>query len=131
MMPEAFEDSQCGFMFRFDTDVSDGLDTFYALLIAPGINKVKMSLWKDNAWNHSQILEPDPALNSGYDINHVRLEVKKDSMEVFINGIFLANFSEGTLKNRGAIGLILYPSASATDGVVDYVLFDNFVITSP
>ena len=127
-MPEAYDDSGCGLIFRSDVDITDGLDEYYALFLYPEINQVKMGLLVDDDWALSEYMEPDPPFYQGSDLNHVRLEVSGESQKVYINGVFLANFSNQTLKDPGLIGLFLYPSSEIDEGEVDYVLFDNFQV---
>ena len=127
-MPEAYDDSRCGLIFRSDPDITDGLDEYYALFLYSKINQVKMGVWIDNDWALSEYMEPDLPFYQGSDLNHVRLEVSGESQKVYINGVFLANFSNQTLKDPGLIGLFLYPSSEIDEGEVDYVLFDNFQV---
>jgi len=127
-MPEAYDDSRCGLIFRSDPDITDGLDEYYALFLYPKSNQVKMGVWIDDDWAFSEYMEPDPHFHQGSDLNHVRLEVSGESQKVYINGVFLANFSNQTLIDPGLVGLFLYPSAAITEGEVDYVFFDNFQV---
>jgi len=124
-MPEAYDDSGCGLIFRSDVDISDGLDECYALFLYPKSNQIEMGVWIDNEWTFSEYMEPDPPFHQGSDLNHVRLEVSGGDQKVYINGVFLANFNNQALKEPGLIGLFLYPSAVIDEGEVDYVFFDN------
>jgi len=127
-MPEAYDDSGCGLIFRSDVDFSDGLDECYALFLYPKSNQIEMGVWVDNEWTFSEYMEPDPPFHQGSDLNHVRLEVSGESQKVYINGVFLANFSNQTLIDSGLVGLFLYPSSLITEGEVDYVFFGNFQV---
>jgi len=124
-MPEAYDDSRCGLIFRSDSDITDGLNKYYALFLYPKSNQVKMGIWIDDDWAFSEYMEPDPSFHQGSDLNHVRLEVSGESQKVYINGVFLANFNNQALKEPGLIGLFLYPSDAIDEGEVDYVFFDN------
>jgi membrane protein CcdC involved in cytochrome C biogenesis len=128
MMSEAYEDSRCGIIFRSDSDISDGLDAYYALFLYPKANTLNMGIWIDGQWIHSPSLILDPPFKVGYEFNHVRLEIKEESMKVYVNGSFASGFDEDTLLEPGLIGLFLFPSASVTDGNSDYVLFDNLQV---
>jgi len=124
-MPESYDDSRCGLIFRSDPDITDGLDEYYALFLYPKINQVKMGVWIDDDWAFSEYMEPDSHFFQGSDLNHVKLEVSGESQKVYINGVFLANFNNQALKEPGLIGLFLYPSDAIDEGEVDYVFFDN------
>ncbi|RLG43520.1 MAG: hypothetical protein DRN81_06395, partial [Thermoproteota archaeon] len=124
-MPEAFDDSRCGLIFRSDTDIADGLDEYYALFLYPKINQVKMGVWIDDDWASSEYMNPAPPFYQSSDLNHVKLEVSGGDQKVYINGVFLANFNNQALKEPGLIGLFLYPSDAIDEGEVDYVFFDN------
>ena len=128
MMPDAFEDSACGFIFRSKGNIADGLQEFYALFLYPQKNELKMGVWIDDGWIYSQVLEPDPPFNLDYEINSVQLEVSGESMKIYVNDSFVGNFNEGTLTEPGLIGLFLFPSGSIPQGEIDYVLFDNLMV---
>jgi len=127
-MPEAYDDSRCGLIFRSDSDITDGLDEYYALFLYPKSNQVKMGIWIDDDWVFSEYMEPDPSFNQSSDLNHVKLEVNGENQKVYINGVFLANFNNQALKEPGLIGLFLYPSDAIDEGEVDYVFFDNVLV---
>ena len=127
-MPEAYDDSRCGLIFRSDPDITDGLDAYYALFLYPKINQVKMGIWIDDDWVFSEYMEPALPFYQGSELNHVKLEVSGENQKVFINGVFLANFNNQSLKGPGLIGLFLYPSDAIDEGETDYVLFDNVLV---
>lgn len=129
MMPEAYADSHCGILFRSDSEFSDGLDAYYALFLYPATNTANMAIWIDGGWNHSPSVIPNPAFKTGFEYNHIRLEVRGESMKVYLNGEFLSGFDEGTLGDQGLLGLFLFPSTAVMEGNIDYVLFDNLIVT--
>lgn len=128
MMPEASEDSYCGIFFRSESDISDGLDAYYALFLYPKENSLNMGIWIDGQWIHSPNLNPDPPFKLGYEFNHIRLEVLDSSMKIYANDSFVSGFEEDTISEPGLIGLFLFPSASVMDGGFEYVLFDNLKV---
>jgi len=131
MVPEAYDDTNCGFIFRSDTAIDDGLNAYYALFLFPRENAIRLGLWLDDSWSKTEKIQLEKPFNKDYEPNHVQLKVVGEDMLVYVNGDFISGFSEPTLNNPGLIGLFLSPSASLPSGSVDYVLFDNLEIYQP
>ena len=128
MAPEAYGDTNCGFIFRSDTAIDDGLNKYYALFLFPKENALQLALWLDSSWSKTEKIQLEKPFNNNYEPNHVRLKIVGEDMMVYINGDFIARFTEPTLNNPGLVGLFLSPSASLPNGSMDYVLFDNLEI---
>lgn len=128
VMPDASYDSSCGLLFRSNATTKEGLDQYYALFLFPKTNVLKMGIFKENELSFTSAIEPDPPFQLGYEYNHIRLDVNGEKMDIYLNGVFVTGFNEGSLRDPGWIGFFLYPSDFLSDGEVDYVLFDNLMI---
>ena len=131
MAPEAYDDTNCGFIFRSDTFIEDGLNAYYALFLFPKENAIRLGLWLDGTWSKTEKIQLDEPFNSDYEPNNVRLKVVGEDMAVYVNGDFISGFREPTLNNPGLIGFFISPSASLPAGSMDYVLIDNLEIYRP
>jgi transcription initiation factor TFIIIB Brf1 subunit/transcription initiation factor TFIIB len=129
--PEAYDDTNCGLIFRLDTAIDDGLNAYYALFLFPRENAIQLGLWIDDSWSKTEKIQLEKPFNSDYEPNHVRLKVVGEDMAVYVNGDFISGFREPTLNNPGLIGFFISPSASLPAGSIDYVVIDNLEIYQP
>ena len=131
MAPEAYEDTNFGFIFRADETIEDGLDRYYALYIFPQQNAFRMGLFIDDEWYRTDFAQFEVPINTGYAMNHVRLEVMGSQMNLYVNGEFVSGFSEDTNMEAGLMGFFISPSASLPEDTIDLVIFDNFQVYQP
>lgn len=131
MTPEAYEDTACGFIFRADETLEDGLDTYYALFIFPQQNAFRVGLWIDGEWYKTDKMEFPEPLNVGYALNRIRFEVIGGDMTLYANDEFVSGFYEDTVTQAGLLGFFISPSASLPTGEIDAVLLDNFMVFAP
>jgi hypothetical protein len=128
LMPDALNDSSCGFLFRANGTTKEDLEKYYALFLFPKVNVLKIGMLIDDQISYSPVIEPTPAFFPTTEVNHIRIEVQGENLKVYLNGNFVTSMSEGSLLDAGYIGMFLYPSESLLGGDGDYVLFDNLVV---
>ncbi len=128
MLPIDEPDCAAGLIFRADSDVGDGLDWYYALHIYPAQNSVRVAVWQDGDWRSTDPVEPTTPLYVDEAFNRVRVEVRGETMTLFINEEYVAEYFLDTLSDAGLLGLFLSASDAVQGDVIDFVFFESLKV---
>ncbi len=117
------DDTGLGLIFRSE-DATDGLASYYMLLIHPFRQVAVLACWNSGKWAswREQALPPNILASDG--ANQIRFEAIGSRFRARLNGRPVLDVEDPTLQKPGLLGLCLSP-ASPRQTTVD---FDNLAI---
>jgi hypothetical protein len=111
-----------GLIFRSE-DAPGGLDYYYNFVLFPEESRVGLEVWKDAQWTPHETYPIPEALRPSDQTYRVRIEAEGSLFRVFLNGSFVAEFTDSRINEAGIFGLSLVSTAPP-----ESVSFDNLRI---
>jgi len=116
-------ESRYGLIFRSD-DAPGGLSHYNIFTLQPANNGVDLWTWNQD-WVSRADLQVPQGVFARTESHHVRLEVKKNTVRIFLNGVFVGELQNNSITTPGFLGLSIISGTAP-----ETVCFDNFTVYS-